>query len=64
MGYVEVFQMDNEGAGWVSLDALSIGDKVEIELSLMSNPVVQLLCPVCLVPVASGQGTSLCESHR
>lgn len=65
MGYLEVFQMDNEGAGWVSLDELSIGDKMEIELSLMSNtPAVQLLCVVCLIPIASGQGHSYCERHK
>lgn len=34
MGYVQVFQMDNEGAGWVDLDSLPFSDKVELQLAL------------------------------
>lgn len=64
MGYVEVFQMDNEGAGWVSLDELSIGDKIELELALATNAPTQLLCVVCLVPIASGQGHCYCDRHK
>ena len=64
MGYVQVFQMDNEGAGWVDLDSLPFSDKVELELSLATVAPSQLLCVVCLVPIASGQGHCYCDSHR
>jgi hypothetical protein len=64
MGYCEIFQMTPDGAGWTNLDDLSIGDKVELELALMTEPKVQLLCVVCLVPVPSGMGHSYCETHK
>ena len=63
MGKMEVFQMDSEGAGWTPIEELSVGDKVELELAIVSGKV-QLLCVSCGVPVPSGMGHSYCERHK
>lgn len=60
---LEFFEMNENGAGWVSVDELSIGDEIET-LKALESSIIYLACPICLVPVASGQGTSKCEKHR
>lgn len=66
MANLEMFVMDSNGAGWVDVNDLPIGEVMAIEIELATNPkpAVQLVCPVCLAPVASGEGTSLCVRHR
>lgn len=62
MGYLEVFEMNSNGAGWVDVNELPIGDVMELEIELAtSTPTVQLLCAMCLVPIPSGMGHSFCN---
>ena len=64
MSDLQVFQMDNNGAGWVSFDSLPFADKVELQLALDTNAPSQLLCVVCLVPIPSGLGHCYCDKHK
>lgn len=63
MSDIEIFEMNSNGAGWVSLESLPIGDILEIEIELAtSKPNAQMLCAVCLTPIASGTGFT-CSKH-
>lgn len=64
MDSLQVFTMDNDGAGWVPLDSLPFADKVELQLALDTNAPMQLLCVVCLVPIPSGMGHCYCDKHK
>lgn len=63
MGYLEVFEMNESGAGWVDVNDLPIGDVMAIEIELATNPkpVATLLCAMCLTPIPSGMGHSFCN---
>ncbi len=63
MGYIEIFEMNSNGAGWTNLGDLPIGDVIEMEFELSTNPSVQLLCAFCLVPIPTGSG-SACGKHK
>jgi hypothetical protein len=63
MGYLEMFEMNENGAGWVSFESVSFADKVELQLGLDTNNYT-LACVVCLVPIKSGMGHSYCDRHN
>jgi hypothetical protein len=60
MGYLEIFEMNENGAGWTALDKLGFGDVVELGMSL-SIGEIKNLCHICLAEI--GKGNS-CETHR
>lgn len=68
MGFIEVFVMNESGAGWKDLSELTTDERisleVEVDLSLagFSDPV-QMLCYVCLTAIPSGTGNA-CERHK
>ena len=65
MSYLEIFEMNSNGAGWVDVNELPIGDVMAIEIELATQPTTaQLLCVVCLVPIPSGMGHSFCANHN
>lgn len=37
MGYVEIFRMDNEGAGWVDLSKATAEEKLDLEIGLFQE---------------------------
>jgi len=37
MGYIEIFRMDEEGAGWVDLSEATPGELFNIELGLLEE---------------------------
>ena len=37
MGYIEIFRMDNEGAGWVDLSEATAEEKFNLELGLLNE---------------------------
>jgi hypothetical protein len=37
MGYIEMFRMDNEGAGWVSLDNATPDELLTLEIALLQE---------------------------
>ena len=41
MGYVEVFQMDSEGAGWLDLSDIPAETLLELELGLFNEGALQ-----------------------
>lgn len=61
MGFVEVFEMNEKGAGWVSLEDASMSSKIDLEWALMNNAPVQMLCFVCHTPIPRG---NVCVGHK
>lgn len=37
MGYIEIFRMDNEGAGWVDLSEATPDELLNLELGLLNE---------------------------
>lgn len=60
MSNIEIFEANENGAGWVSADTLSVGDEVEIEMALAFGEI-QNACHICFKPIGRG---NCCEEHR
>ena len=67
MGHIEIISIDEDGVSKQNLDELSFDERlsleVDVDLALNGFEKVQLLCVVCLVPIASGQGHCYCPRH-
>lgn len=68
MGYIEIISIDENGVSKKMLDELNSDEllslEVDVDLALNGFEKVQLLCVVCLVPIASGQGHCYCPRHK
>jgi len=63
MGYVKIFEMDNNGAGFDSVENLSYGDALELELAVSVFNTAQIACVICFCPIPQGTGNT-CETHK
>lgn len=61
MGYIEIFDMNEKGAGWVSLDEVSTSTRIDLEWAVMNNAPVQMLCFVCSTAIPRG---NVCANHK
>lgn len=61
MGYIEIFEMNSEGAGWVSLENASADTKLDLELAILTNAPMQMLCFKCHTPIPRG---NVCVNHK
>ena len=43
MGSLEIFEMNENGAGWVSLENASTSTKLDLELALLTKAEVKML---------------------
>ena len=57
---IEIFEMNENGAGWVSLENASSSTKLDVELGLLTNQM-QMLCFKCHTPIAKG---NVCVNHK
>ena len=57
---IEIFRLNEQGAGWVSIDEANHSEILDIELGLMTNQV-QMLCFKCHTPIAKG---NVCVNHK
>ena len=57
---IEIFEMNSNGAGWVSLENASSSTKLDLELGLMTKQFT-MLCFVCHKEIAKG---NVCENHK
>ena len=60
MSKLEIFRIDENGAGWVDFDSATTDEKINIELGLMTNQV-KMLCFVCHKEIAKG---NVCVNHK
>ena len=61
MGYLEIFEMNSEGAGWVSLENASADTKLDLELAILTDAPMQMLCFKCHTPIPRG---NVCVNHK
>ncbi len=58
---IEVFEMNKNGAGWVSLENASVDTKLDLELAILTNAEVKMLCFKCHVEIPRG---NVCANHK
>lgn len=61
MATLEIFEINNQGAGWVSLENASSSTKLDLELALLTKAEVKMLCYVCHVEIEKGNA---CVKHN
>ena len=61
MSTLEIFEMNNSGAGWVSLENASASTKLDLELALITKAEMKMLCFVCHKEIAKG---NVCVNHK
>ena len=63
MGYIKIFEMDENGAGWKDLDQINDDEKNDLELALLDSNAIQVACVICFKVIPSGTGNT-CETHK
>jgi hypothetical protein len=61
MGYIEIFEMNENGAGWVSLENASADTKLDLELAILTKSEMKMLCFKCHVEIPRG---NVCVNHK
>jgi hypothetical protein len=58
---IEVFEMNKNGAGWVSLENASVDTKLDLELAILTKSEMKMLCFKCHVEIPRG---NVCVNHK
>jgi hypothetical protein len=61
MSSLEIFRLDEQGAGWVSLEDATTAELLDLELSITFNAPMQMLCFKCHTPIPKG---NVCVNHK
>ena len=61
MGSLEIFRINENGAGWVSLENATTSEKLDLELAILTKAEMKMLCFVCHKEIAKG---NVCENHK
>ena len=61
MGTLEIFRLDENGAGWVSLENATADEKLDLELAIVTKAEVKMLCFVCHTLIQKG---NVCVNHK
>jgi hypothetical protein len=61
MSQLEIFRIDNDGAGWVPLSEATTSELLDLELAITFNAPMQMLCFVCHTPIPRG---NVCLNHK
>ena len=58
---IEIFRLNEQGAGWVSLEDATTAELLDLELAVTFNAPMQMLCFKCHTPIPKG---NVCVSHK
>jgi hypothetical protein len=61
MSTVEIFRLDEQGAGWVSLEDATTAELLDLELAITFKAPMQMLCFKCHIPIPKG---NVCVNHK
>jgi hypothetical protein len=61
MSNLEIFRLDEQGAGWVSLEDATTSELLDLELAITFNAPMQMLCFKCHTPIPKG---NVCVNHK
>ncbi len=60
MGHIEIFRINENGAGWVDFSEATSDEKLNVELGLITNQI-KMLCFVCHIEIPRG---NVCVNHK
>ena len=58
---IEIFRLNENGAGWVSLENATNSELLDLELAIVTKAEMKMLCFVCHKEIAKG---NVCENHK
>jgi hypothetical protein len=58
---IEVFEINKNGAGWVSLENASASTKLDLELAILTKAEMKMFCFKCHVEISRG---NVCVNHK
>ena len=61
MSNLEIFEMNENGAGWVLLENATPSTKIDLEWAIANNATVQMQCFKCHTPIPKG---NVCVNHK
>jgi hypothetical protein len=61
MADLEIFRINENGAGWVSLENATTSEKLDLELAILTKAEVKMLCFKCHVEIPRG---NVCVNHK
>jgi hypothetical protein len=61
MSSLEIFRLNEQGAGWVDLSEATTAELLDLELAITFNAPMQMLCFKCHTPIPKG---NVCVNHK
>ena len=58
---IEIFRLNENGAGWVSLENATNSELLDLELAIVTKAEMKMLCFVCHKEIAKG---TVCVNHK
>jgi hypothetical protein len=58
---IEIFEMNSNDAGWVSLENASTSTLIDLEWAIVNKAEVKMLCFKCHVEIPRG---NVCVNHK
>ena len=58
---IEIFRLNENGAGWVSLENATNSELLDLELAIVTKAEMKMLCFVCHKEIAKG---NVCVNHK
>jgi len=58
---IEIFRLNENGAGWVSLENATDSELLDLELAVLTKAEVKMLCFKCHVEIPRG---NVCVNHK
>ena len=58
---IEIFRINENGAGWVSLENATDSELLDLELAIVTKAEMKMLCFVCHKEIAKG---NVCVNHK
>jgi hypothetical protein len=61
MSNMEIFRLDEQGAGWVDIESATTAELLDLELAIITKAPMQMLCFKCHTPIPKG---NVCVNHK
>ena len=58
---IEIFRLNEQGAGWVDIESATTAELLDLELAIVTNAPMQMLCFKCHTPIPRG---NVCVTHK
>ncbi len=58
---IEIFRLNEQGAGWVDIESATTAELLDLELAIVTNAPMQMLCFKCHTPIPRG---NVCVAHK